>query len=150
MDTIAAELETAIKEYFPLLSLLTEVEFSDKPSPVKWSKKEIIGHLIDSAQTNIRRFVIAQYEENPFIIYDQDKWVAINNYQHQPTEYITRLWYLLNQQMVNILRNTADVMAQRTCKTSDIHSIEWLASDYIKHLKHHLHQALDLEPIGYP
>ena len=150
MNTIASKLETIIDGFLPRLYALPDTEFIFKSSPLKWSKKEVIGHLIDSAQANIRRFVIAQYEENPLVTYDQDKWVVINDYQHQPLEHVIQLWYLLNQQMVNILKNTSTEMAQHTCKSEAIHTIEWLASDYIKHLVHHLHQVLNLEPVVYP
>ena len=150
MKGIALKLETIIDGYLPRLNTLTDAECIYKSSPEKWSKKEIIGHLIDSAQNNIRRFVVAQYEENPSIIYNQNKWVAINDYQHQPLEHIIQLWYLLNKQVVNILRNTPAEMAQNTCKSEEVHTIEWLASDYVKHLEHHIHQLLNLELVAYP
>lgn len=150
MTTIALKLETVIDKYLPRLNALAESEFDYKPSPAKWSKKEILGHLIDSAQANIRRFVVAQYEDNPAITYNQDKWVNINDYQHQPLKNIIQLWYLLNKQIGGILKNTPEEMAQRTCKSEALHTIEWLASDYIKHLQHHIHQVLNLEPVAYP
>ncbi len=149
MDSIAAQLGTLINGYLPQLNMINEEQFSIKPSPVKWSKKEIIGHLIDSAQNNIRRFVVAQYEDDPFIIYNQDKWVAINNYQQMDLTLIIQLWYLLNKQIISILENTPADIAQRTCNNGNVHTIEWLAEDYIKHLKHHIHQALELEPVAY-
>lgn len=121
-----------------------------KPSPVKWSKKEIIGHLIDSAHSNARRFVVAQYEDNPEIIYNQDKWVAICNYQQWDSLSLIRLWCLLNWQICEILKNMPAEAAQRSCMTQELHTLEWLANDYIKHLKHHLHQVLGLEPVSYP
>lgn len=150
MDSIATKLETIINTCLPLLKALPDSEFIYKPSPLKWSKKEIMGHLIDSAQTNIRRFVVAQYEEDPFIIYNQDRWVNINYYQHQPLQDIIQLWYLLNKQMIAILRNTSGEMAQRTCKCGETHTIRWLASDYNIHLTHHLHHVLNLDPVAYP
>ncbi len=150
MNTIALKLQTIIDGYLPQLNALSDADFVYKSSPEKWSKKEIIGHLIDSAQNNIRRFVVAQYEENPSITYNQDKWVAINDYQHQPLEQVIQLWYLINKQIVSILKNTSTEMAQHTCKSEETHTIEWLASDYIKHLAHHLHQVLNLEPVAYP
>ncbi|MDV7698522.1 DinB family protein [Chryseobacterium soli] len=58
---------------------ISEEEWSHKISPEKWSKKEILGHLCDSAFTNIRRFVITQYKENENIVYDQDLWVKAQN-----------------------------------------------------------------------
>jgi hypothetical protein len=150
MHSIASELEKMIHHYFPAMSSLDENEVSVKPSPVKWSKKEIIGHLVDSAQNNIRRFIVAQYENEPYIVYDQDKWVAVSNYQQYDLPALVNLWYLLNKQIVHILRNTPGEMSQRKCKTQELHTIEWLASDYIKHMKHHLHQVLSLEPVAYP
>ena len=65
MQTIIAQLEKIINDYTPQLKQLSEDDLSFKPSPAKWSGKELLGHLIDSAQNNIRRFVVAQYEERP-------------------------------------------------------------------------------------
>jgi hypothetical protein len=150
MNSTASELLTIVNEYLPRLNTLNEEQVSIKPLPNKWSKKEIIGHLIDSAENNIRRFIVAQYEDNPMIIYKQDNWVNINNYQSYELNDLIQLWYLLNKQICFILNNTSEEMLQRTCQTETLHSIEWLANDYIKHLKHHLHQILDLAPIAYP
>jgi hypothetical protein len=149
MLSTASKLETLINDYLPQLKNISEDKLSYKPLPAKWSKKEIVGHLIDSAQNNIRRFIVAQYEDNPMIRYDQDKWVAITNYQHMDPSLIIELWYLLNKQISSILQNTTKEAAQRTSKTEDIHTIEWLAEDYIRHLKHHMHQVLELEPFVY-
>jgi hypothetical protein len=150
MKSTAAELEKIITLHFSNLKNVTEEEYSFKPSPTKWSKKEILGHLIDSAQSNIRRFVVAQYEETPAIRYNQDKWVAICYYQQWDTADIINLWYLLNKQVCHILNNTAENMYQRKSQTEALHSIEWLAADYVKHLRHHLHVILNLEPVAYP
>ena len=150
MKSTAAELEKIINTQIPNLKNISEEEYNFKPSPAKWSKKEILGHLIDSAQSNIRRFVVAQYEENPFIKYSQDKWVSIANYQHWDTPDIINLWYLLNKQVYHIFNNTPETMYQRTCQTEALHSIEWLATDYLKHLRHHLHVILNLELVAYP
>lgn len=79
MKSTTVELEKIINLHLSNLKDITEEEYSFKPSPAKWSKKEILGHLIDLAQSNIRRFVVAQYEENPFIKYNLDKWVVIKS-----------------------------------------------------------------------
>lgn len=150
MNTTASELLATTNDYLEKLNHLNEEQSSIKPSPNKWSKKEIIGHLIDSAQNNIRRFIVAQYEENPLIIYQQDNWVRINNYQSCSLNELIQLWYLLNKQICSILNYASEEMLQRTCKTESLHSIEWLAKDYIRHMKHHLHQVLNLSPIAYP
>jgi hypothetical protein len=150
MQISATELKNIIDEYLPKLSALNNNESSIKPLPNKWSQKELIGHLIDSAQNNIRRFIVAQYEENPFIVYKQDNWVTTNNYQSYPLNDLINLWYLLNKQICFILNNTSKDKLKRTCQTESLHTIEWLAEDYNKHMKHHLHQILNLPPVPFP
>lgn len=150
MHSIASRLETIIDQQLPVLRQIQPEELSFKPAPGKWSKKEILGHLVDSAQNNIRRFIMAQYEDNPHIVYAQEKWVLASGYQQWKDADIIDLWYLLNKQVVAILRNTPGPMYQRSCQTQELHTIEWLAEDYVKHLLHHLHVVLNLEPVAYP
>ena len=150
MQSIALELESIIDRHLSQLQSIPESKLIYKPSPIKWSKKEIVGHMVDSAQNNIRRFVVAQYEENPTIVYNQDKWVVVSNYQHYDLSALIRLWYLLNKHIVAILKNTSAEMAQRKCQTEDSHTLEWIAKDYINHLLHHVHQVLELESVAYP
>ena len=146
------KLQQIVSTYTPKLHKIDENELRAKPRPEKWSKKEILGHLIDSAQTNIRRFVVGQYENLPLVVYKQDDWVAIANYQNYPTKDLIELWALLNKHICVVLGNTSEQAAQRKCATyaAEPQSIAWLAADYIKHLLHHLHQVLDMEPIAYP
>ncbi len=134
----------------PQLRQLDEITFSGKPSEIKWSGKEYLGHLIDSAQNNIRRFVVAQYEDKPFIVYDQEKWVVAAAYQHYPLNDLIDLWALINRHLVIILKNIPEDSIEREVQTQSTHSIQWLAADYNKHLLHHLHQVLSLEPVSYP
>ena len=150
MKKTAAALEGLINQNRIPLQSIPEDKMRSKPAPHKWSKKEILGHLVDSAENNIRRFIAARYEESPFIVYNQDKWVSVNNYQEWRVNDIIELWYLLNKQVVAIWENTPSGTEQRSCLTEELHTIDWLANDYIKHLKHHLHQVLELEPVAYP
>lgn len=147
---IVSELERFIHEHLEKLHGIAPDVMNHKPSPSRWSKQEIMGHLADSAQNNIRRFIIAQYEKEPHIVYDQDKWVALVNYQQYDQASLINLWYLLNMHIVVILKNIPADRAGRKCRTENLQSIEWLAKDYIRHLKHHVHQVLDLEPVAYP
>jgi hypothetical protein len=146
----ASELEALIQHYLGNLFAMDEKEMTYKPSPTKWSKKEILGHLVDSAQNNIRRVVVAQYENEPNIKYDQDKWVVASGYQEYVLTDLINLWYLINKHFIAIMRHTSPEMAQRKCKTDESRTLEWIVQDYIKHLKHHLHQVLNLEPVAYP
>ena len=150
MQNTAIKLENFIDQHLAALRSVPGNEMRLKPSPSKWSKKEIMGHLIDSAQSNIRRFVVAQYEDSPYIVYNQDKWVTIANYQEWDDAAIIDLWYAVNKQACRILENTSPEKGERQCLTQELHTLEWLASDYLKHLRHHVHQVLELEPVPYP
>lgn len=152
MQEIVSQLQSIVTDYTSLLQQVNAKTYTLKPAPNKWSKKEILGHLVDSAQNNIRRFIVPQYEDAPKIIYKQDSWVAISDYQNYPPEDLIALWRLLNNHAAVILSNTTQEASQKKCEIngSEMHSIEWLARDYIKHMLHHLHQILDLEPVAYP
>jgi len=150
MQQSISQLESIVTQYGPLLQKLDDQEASYKPSATKWSKKELIGHMIDSAQNNIRRFIVAQYEEKPLISYAQDHWVKAAGYQQQDLKDIVQLWLLINYHIINILKNIPEALLQREVQTEQLHTIQWLAADYNKHLLHHLHQVLELEPVAYP
>lgn len=150
MKAIASELALLIARYKGALLDIPESKRLIKPGPQKWSKTEIIGHLVDSAQSNTRRFIIAQYEETPKIVYDQEAWVKFSNYQQYDFADLVEFWYLSNKHICHILENMTAENEKKTCMTKEVHDLKWLALDYIKHLKHHLHQVLEREEIPYP
>src|SRR5688572_1600872 len=150
MEKIANELKTLIEQYRDALLAIPENRMVAKSAPGKWSKKEMMGHLVDSAQNNIRRFIVTQFEERPHIVYNQDNWVTAAGYQVYDTPELIQLWYLLNLQIARILENMSKETALRYCNTEKLHTLEWLATDYIKHLRHHLFEVLELEAVAYP
>jgi len=134
-------LSNIIERQSILLSNASEEEYALKPTPDKWSKKEILGHLIDSAQNNIQRFIRGQYEKDSSIIYDQDRWVELNRYRDATLAELVNLWKLLNDRIVRII----DAMPEGDLKNTSLikgekFTLEWLIEDYIKHLQHHLNQ----------
>lgn len=135
-------LKNIVNEQILRFSEISEEEWSAKTSPDKWSKKEILGHLCDSAFTNIRRFVVTQYKENENIVYDQDLWVKAQNYQNIPASDVINLWKFLNLQVVNIVENIPNEALGRMCDTSKTEhksfNLEFLIRDYIDHMNHHL------------
>ena len=120
------------------------IAWDHKPAPDKWSKKEIIGHLIDSAQINLQRFVRCTYEENFKLIYEQVEWVEAQRYQKADIRDLVALWELINLQIIRVLENYPADRLQAQCDNSkttvSLHTVEWLAQDYLDHLKHHLNQ----------
>ncbi len=150
MKQTIQQLELILIDYTPQLLQRDPENFSFKPLPEKWSSKELLGHLVDSAQNNIRRFIMAQYEDKPYIVYDQEKWVVAANYQDYPLDDLINLWVLVNKHVVIILKHLPEGAAAKEVQTQELHSVEWLAVDYNKHLLHHLHQILNLEEVAYP
>ena len=135
-------LKNIIDEELQRFQTISEEEWIYRAAPEKWSKKEIIGHLCDSAFTNIRRFVVTQYKENENIVYDQNIWVKAQNYQNVPTSELINLWKAINYQIVHIVENIPDEALQRTCDTTKTEpqrfTLEFIINDYVDHLQHHL------------
>lgn len=151
MQPTIGYLEKIIRNYCKRLEALSDESYDWRPAPEKWSKREILGHLVDSAQNNIRRFIVAQYEDTPDIPYSQDEWVALTGYRDYPSRDLVTLWTLLNRQIVHILSHMPPGGAQRKCRMGGLpQTLEWVAADYCNHLLHHIHQILDLDPLAYP
>jgi hypothetical protein len=104
MNKLLLQIETTIDNFISNVKL-DESNWKYKVSPERWSKKEIIGHLIDSAQINLQRFVRCTFEENFKLIYAQNEWVAAQHYQDANTDELLLLWQLLNRQIIRVLIN---------------------------------------------
>lgn len=133
-----------VAEYTTKFSAIPGEAFIAKPAPGKWSKKEIIGHLIDSAQNNIQRFVRAQYTDKPHVVYHQDEWVAEQNYQQYNREDLIALWALLNKHICVILASMPVEMYSRQVNVGKeeqkLVTLQFLAEDYVAHHLHHIKQ----------
>src|SRR6267142_2926192 len=118
MESTISELNSIISDYSLKISAISEQEFSAKPLPHKWSRKEVLGHLIDSAQNNLRRFICGQYESTPpKIVYDQNQWVAFNNYLETDSKEAIALWQLINKRIVAVLKQMPPTAYTMNCDT---------------------------------
>jgi len=128
----------------PFLTAIGEPSFSLKTSPENWSKKEIIGHLIDSAINNHQRFVRAQFEQVPTIVYDQNKWNKFNYYQQMDGQQIISFWVIYNRQLVQLFKCISIENLALECKTGTETplTIGFLFNDYVQHQEHHLRQVI--------
>jgi hypothetical protein len=124
---------------------IPEGEFSRKPGPGKWSKKEILGHLIDSATNNHQRFVRGQFEDVPFIIYDQDNWNRCSRYNDMASEHVISFWAAYNRHLAEVIKRIPAEGLQRKCRTNEAEpvTLEWLIEDYVQHMEYHLKQMTD-------
>lgn len=122
------------------LARISEEEINHKPAPGKWSKKEILGHLCDSCFNNIQRVVRVQYEDKPFIIYQQDEWVKIQHYQNQDIADVLNLWLALHKQFIQVLNNFPDRHIKSMLDWGSEVSAQFVITDYLDHQHHHLKQ----------
>lgn len=122
---------------------IDETAYASKPNPAKWSKKEIIGHLIDSAANNHQRFIRIQIEELPSIRYDQDYWVAAGHYQSMNTNDLIRFWEAYNRHLLELIRRiTADKLEKKCMVGTATYTLAFVINDYVDHLEHHLKQIV--------
>jgi hypothetical protein len=135
-----------LQRFPPKFRSLGDSEVSEKSFPNKWSKKEILGHLIDSATNNHHRFIRAINDPGITRIerYDQDLWVKQNNYQNIPAEVILVFWSSYNNHLLNFFINLPPAKFNHLCDINkpDLVTLAWLINDYVDHLEHHINQIL--------
>lgn len=144
---------TLASESVRLMAMRDEAA-SRRPSAGKWSPKEVIGHLIDSAANNHSRFVRAQIEDDMiFPGYNQDAWVRLQRYNERPWMELISLWRAYNAHLASIVaaispdrlslqrtRHNLDQIAWRTVPADQPATLEYFIRDYLGHMKHHLSQ----------
>jgi transcriptional regulator len=127
-----------------MLTEISEENMSTKPSPTKWSKKEIIGHLIDSATNNHQRFVRGQFENIPEISYDQNNWNEFSFYNQIESKQIISFWTIYNKQIIEIIKRIPKENLEKQIKIgNNILTLGFLIIDYVEHLEHHLKQIIE-------
>lgn len=146
MIMLTNELESLIQSVPKDILALQNPDF--KPNPSKWSKKEILGHLCDSATMNHKRFIerLASNDEIKLELYKQNDWVECNDYQKSYTiEEVLSLWIALNKRIVKTIQKTNDEQFELKFIVNENErvTLEWLFTDYVAHLKHHLRQIFD-------
>lgn len=143
MKEIARNLESLIDKSAHRLFDITEAESEVRPAAMKWSKKEIIGHLIDSASNNHQRFVRTQQESGISLPgYAQTFWVESQKCQSEPWKTLVALWTTYNTHLAHVLAQVPVENENNLCTVGDNQpaTLKWLAEDYVRHAQHHLDQ----------
>ena len=144
MESVANDLQSTLK-VADRLRQIREADASIRPAPGKWSKKEILGHLIDSAANNHQRFVRLQLSSRIDLPgYDGDEWVRVQRYQDRSWSEIIDLWQMYNTQLTSVIRQVDPKALGNAWHTPDGKDLDlqFLIRDYVVHLKHHLDQIL--------
>jgi uncharacterized damage-inducible protein DinB len=156
MQRYVETLRTTIDHATGALLALSDEQSRRRPAPGKWSARELIGHLIDSASNNHRRFVLAASSEDLlFDGYDQDAWVAVQRYRDEAWPDLVALWRAFNVHLAHVMSAVPASARERARDRHNLHDIAWrpmpsglpatlddLMEDYVAHLRHHLGQIL--------
>ena len=152
-EHLALSLEQSVKRELAHLLTVSERDASAKPEPGKWSQKEELGHLIDSATNNHVRFVRASIDEFRGPGYQQDEWVATHGYHEMPWADLIDFWKSYNLFLARLIRRIPDDRMTRSCVIGEKQSLtlQFVIEDYILHMQHHLDHILKREKITqYP
>ena len=156
MQTYVTDLQSTVERSTPALLTLSEADSARRPAPGKWSPREVLGHLIDSASNNHQRFVRAQFQDDlVFPGYEQDAWVRVQQYQESPWPDLVALWRAFNLHLVRVMalvpepvrtrvhyRHNLGALAWQTVAPEQPTTLDYFMGDYVNHVKHHLRQIL--------
>ena len=156
MSEITIEFRKTIEATTPKLLRISESESQQARAAGKWSPKEILGHLIDSAANNHIRFVKAQFDDDLiFPGYDQERWVSTQRYNAARWNELVELWRLYNSHLAHVVEGIPNEVLQKKRARHNLHRIAWQAipesepttleyfvRDYVAHMKNHLRQIL--------
>lgn len=140
MEAISA-LQTLLDSVPERLQVISPSLVEMKPDQSKWSRKEELGHLLDSAANNHQRIVRAQLEDKPSMPgYEQTRWVALHDYQHRDWNELIALWKALNRQLLAAAEAVPESAWSRTLTVhgSEPITLQFVFEDYIAHMVHHL------------
>ena len=142
MLTAYSRLKEILEKIPAKLTAINGDEAQQKPNPKKWSKKEILGHLIDSASNNHQRFVRLQIDNAVTLPkYKQDEWVMVEHWQQKDWKEIITLWKLYNEHLLHLFQYVDETkLSNMITLGEENYILQFLIDDYVDHMEHHLKQ----------
>jgi len=144
VKALGAELARLVDATEASLLKISEADSGTPIRPLGWSRKQVIGHLIDSASNNHQRFVRAVLEGSlEFPGYDQEGCIRVAAVQEMPWPGLIALWAGYNRYLAHVLAHLPEDALQAPCRigSSEPVTLQFLAEDYLVHLVHHLQQV---------
>ena len=156
LNTFLNDFEGSINSARAKLREISEADARVGGEHGKWSPKQIVGHLIDSAANNHQRFVRAQFTSDlVFAGYEQEDWVKAQRYNDEPWLQLVDLWANYNLHLVHLIsviptetltqqrtNHNLDQIAWQTVSRSQPTTLEYFVRDYVGHMHNHLRQIL--------
>jgi hypothetical protein len=143
MNALSAELTNIVDSAEATLRHITEEDSRTPALPGGWSRKQLLGHLIDSASNNHQRFVRASLQDSlEFPGYDQDGWQDVQAVQDVQWQTLLSLWVNYNRYLAHLIVHLPAAKLDVPCRIGSNQpvTLRFLAVDYLRHLTHHLEQ----------
>ncbi|HEV8396976.1 MAG TPA: DinB family protein [Vicinamibacterales bacterium] len=142
---IAADLHAALTEGLALFAGIDEALSRERAQPDGWCAREIVGHLIDSACNNHRRWIVGQTPGlAKFDGYEQNEWVSRQRYVDESWSDVVALWAAYNRHLRHVISGTPAENLRMSATASDGGGpvkVGFLMQDYVGHIRHHLEQV---------
>jgi hypothetical protein len=143
MKTLSTKLVETVDSAEASLREVSDAESAKPILPGGWSRKQVLGHLVDSASNNHQRFVRAALQDSlSFPAYDQDAWSCMQCAQDADWTTLIALWASYNRYLAHVIARLPVGKLDVRCAigSNDVVSLRFLVEDYLRHLDHHLRQ----------
>ena len=108
-----------------------------------WTRKQIVGHMLDSATNNRQRFVRAAIDGDytgPSM--RRSAWVAAHGYAGQRWETLLGWWEAEHEILIAVVDHIPEERLQAICMVGEDApvTLRFLIEDYVAHQRWHLRQ----------
>ena len=146
------ELLSLIEKWQPKLLALAEDVITKRRNSQNRTIKQVVGHMVDSATNNTHRIIHLQYQKSPCRYPDyanlgnNDRWIAIQNYQDEDWETLVQLWKFTNIHITHVIRNInpAKLENEWLSALNEKVTLKAMVIDYLSHFNLHLDEIDEL------
>jgi hypothetical protein len=145
MEDFLSAFDTTLREAVQRLNRISPEQAKLARAPGKWTRKEILGHLLDSAANNHQRFVRVPLQAGISLAgYQQNDWVSLQQYQDYDWQQLTTFWHLYNLHLLHVVKGLPNTALKHTFELNgETLELEFVIRDYLSHMNHHLAQIYE-------